>query len=280
MYAWYNQTSRYVTFKQYPCGHIPSVGCLRQMSQLALRYHNDEKVCKRWTYNPMLFDMPRWDLAITVPGYATPFKVDTQAFIQMALSSTIVDTVRRNCSQGVTLIGALKRNLFKTRVSPERLKTFFRRLRIAPNYDASKFANTTPSAPLSVQQLSEYTVLMYQIFNAGSSCNARRNLENDLLGNKTVLITPNGAFNITHLYRTPTWATFDNTTISRIGSNNPTDYYLKTYLQGLKVKHRIDLHSLTEKPPRPSKKSHNVQNNITHPTNVLARQGTRSVDAQ
>ncbi|AAM00713.1 envelope glycoprotein O [Panine betaherpesvirus 2] len=116
VYSKYDNVTKNITFLLPPCGNVPSMRCLSEMLNISISRRNEtgenDDDCRNFTtYNPMLYNVPRWNTLITVGSQR--ISVDSQTVYFMGLSALILRYVQRNCTSSFYLANAMSRNMFR-----------------------------------------------------------------------------------------------------------------------------------------------------------------------
>ncbi|AAZ80605.1 Rh103 [macacine betaherpesvirus 3] len=125
----FNHTNSSMLLVPPPCGSIPSMNCLSEMINISLHNDTGEQACDvNTTYNPMLYNVPRWTTRIYVGKNIVI--LDSQSIYFLGLSEVIFrNLLRYNCSKSFYLTNAMSRNLFKfPHITLWKLKQGMRRL--------------------------------------------------------------------------------------------------------------------------------------------------------
>ncbi|QQL09704.1 Ba103 [Baboon cytomegalovirus] len=152
----YNHTNTSLTIIPPPCGSIPSMKCLSEMINISLHNNTGEEECTlNTTFNPMLYNVPRWTTKVYL-GKDYTF-IDSQTIYFLGLSAAIFrNLLRHNCTKSFYLTSAMSRNLFRApKISLWKLKQGMRRLKRKQRPDPTnknkkqlkRSDNTTTNAP-------------------------------------------------------------------------------------------------------------------------------------
>ncbi len=126
----YNHTNTSLTIIPPPCGSVPSMKCLSEMINISLHNDTGEETCNlTTTFNPMLYNVPRWVTKIYLGEDYT--LMDSQTIYFLGLSEAIFrNLLRHNCTKSFYLTNAMSRNLFRApKISLWKLKQGMRRLK-------------------------------------------------------------------------------------------------------------------------------------------------------
>ncbi|AEV80610.1 envelope glycoprotein O [Cercopithecine betaherpesvirus 5] len=126
----YNHTNSSMTLIPPPCGSVPSMHCLSDMINISLHNDTGEESCKlNTTFNPMLYNIPRWTTTLYIG--ANRIFIDSQTIYFLGLSEVIFkNLLRHNCTKSFYLTNAISRHVFRVpRVSLWKLKQTMRRLK-------------------------------------------------------------------------------------------------------------------------------------------------------
>ncbi|AKI26569.1 envelope glycoprotein O [Human betaherpesvirus 5] len=130
VYSMYNHTTRKITFKPPSCGAVPSMTCLSEMLNVSKRNDTGEEGCGNFTtFNPMFFNVPRWNTKLYVGP--TKVNVDSQTIYFLGLTALLLRYAQRNCTHSFYLVNAMSRNLFRVPkyINGTKLKNTMRKLK-------------------------------------------------------------------------------------------------------------------------------------------------------
>ncbi|QTT58594.1 envelope glycoprotein O [Human betaherpesvirus 5] len=130
VYSEYNQTGRKMRFRPPSCGTVPSMGCLSEMLNVSFRNNTGEESCVNLTtFNPMFFNVPRWNTKLYVGS--TKVNVDSQTIYFLGLAALLLRYAQRNCTRSFYLVNAMSRNLFRVPkyINGTKLKNTMRKLK-------------------------------------------------------------------------------------------------------------------------------------------------------
>ncbi|AHJ81953.1 envelope glycoprotein O [Human betaherpesvirus 5] len=130
VYSMYNQTAQKITFRPPPCGTVPSMNCLSEMLNVSKRNDTGEEGCGNFTtFNPMFFNVPRWNTKLYVGS--TKVNVDSQTIYFLGLAALLLRYAQRNCTRSFYLVNAMSRNLFRVPkyINGTKLKNTMRKLK-------------------------------------------------------------------------------------------------------------------------------------------------------
>ncbi|AEV80427.1 envelope glycoprotein O [Cercopithecine betaherpesvirus 5] len=175
----YNRTNSTMTLVPPPCGSIPSMNCLSEMINMSLHNDTGEESCTlNTTFNPMLYNIPRWTTILYLD--AKNIFLDSQTIYFLGLSEAIFRNLRRhNCTKSFYLINAMSRNLFRnSRVSLWKLKQTMRRLKRrqkpidkTKSKKSKRSINNTTTAPNATVLPTIFTSTTYKLENMTNSLN-------------------------------------------------------------------------------------------------------------
>ncbi|AFR56061.1 envelope glycoprotein O [Human betaherpesvirus 5] len=150
VYSEYNHTGQKITFRPPSCGTIPSMTCLSEMLNVSRRNNTGEENCGNFTtFNPMFFNVPRWNTKL----YVGPSKVnvDSQTIYFLGLAALLLRYAQRNCTRSFYLVNAMSRNIFRVPkyINSTKLKNTMRKLKrkqapVKPISKKSRVSTTTP----------------------------------------------------------------------------------------------------------------------------------------
>ncbi|QQL09879.1 Ba103 [Baboon cytomegalovirus] len=156
----YNHTNSSMTLVPPPCGSVPSMECLSSMLNISMQNDTGEEPCKlNTTFNPMLYNIPRWTTMIYVG--ADPVTISSEDIYFLGLGEIIFrNLLRHNCTKSFHVTNAISRHLFRIpRVSLWKLKQTMRRLKrrqTEKHKKTQKAGNTTTALP-TTQTTYNYT---------------------------------------------------------------------------------------------------------------------------
>nr|UBQ34185.1 envelope glycoprotein O [Human betaherpesvirus 5] len=130
VYSQYNHTAKTITFRPPPCGTVPSMTCLSEMLNVSKRNDTGEQGCGNFTtFNPMFFNVPRWNTKLYVGP--TKVNVDSQTIYFLGLTALLLRYAQRNCTHSFYLVNAMSRNLFRVPkyINGTKLKNTMRKLK-------------------------------------------------------------------------------------------------------------------------------------------------------
>ncbi|AFK83911.1 B74 [miniopterid betaherpesvirus 1] len=232
-----------VTLIGLPCGRIPSVGCFSAMLKVYTKNYT-RSVCPKQTYNPILQNIPRWGLQLKMdPWQRKPFHADSQMISYLALTSVEAEMLKNStnrCETDYVVPEALSRLTTVIHVSKNRTTAFFRKLKIRKTFNSTKYANTrmNSSIPLTTQQFSDLTVLMYNSLINSIDCSKKQYNINLLNGTRRTISTAYGQLDINSLYE-------DNTYTIREKNSSATNVtvfvanIIRDYLTRITLDHRF-----------------------------------------
>ncbi|AEV80924.1 envelope glycoprotein O [Saimiriine betaherpesvirus 4] len=235
-----------------PCGYIPSSGCFHEILNVSVKNYTGEKYCNLTTYNPMLYNIPRWNSKIRLPGNIT-YHTDSQSLYFFGLTTLITKvTLKTNCSNSFNLLNAMSTTFFRLRTNDfNRTRSLFRRLKRkqtsgSTNIHNSSNYNDTFTNPVSSNNLKKYATWMYLDLNRRLPmwCNSKRNYSAQIVTNSTVY-TPYGNLDLSELY-TPSYNTTNITTFKKQYSSELIQEYLDALFFIKQIDHNITVHSRFE----------------------------------
>lgn len=203
VYSVYDKAHHTIRFLDNPCGYIPSEGCFRSMLNISIRGSRSVKDCDKTAYSPILQNIPRWGINITIQRPMT-YVIDSQNLIYLGLS-TIIQKIfsKENCSRNMVYINALQKNLFSTsQLEDTRITQLFQRLRIPKSVTSNKYRRSNASAPMTARQFSDYGILSYYFLSLGQNCIIRELYERQIEAGNRTMLTRYGPFDISSLYET------------------------------------------------------------------------------
>ncbi|AZV24011.1 envelope glycoprotein O [Human betaherpesvirus 5] len=130
VFSEYNHTAKTITFRPPSCGTVPSMTCLSEMLNVSKRNDTGEQGCGNFTtFNPMFFNVPRWNTKLYVGSKKV--NVDSQTIYFLGLTALLLRYAQRNCTHSFYLVNAMSRNLFRVPkyINGTKLKNTMRKLK-------------------------------------------------------------------------------------------------------------------------------------------------------
>ncbi|AEV80769.1 envelope glycoprotein O [Aotine betaherpesvirus 1] len=207
-----------------PCGYMPSSGCFNEILNISVRNNTGEKYCELLTYNPMLYNVPRWNVQILLPPNTT-YYTDSQSIYFFGLTTLITKVaLKKNCSNSFHLLNAMSNMFFRLKMENDsKITSLFRRvkrrLKSAPsslnttiytlNHNSTNgtFLNGNISNPqieklttLYADHLKTYAIWMYTDLTRRPWCEQQPQNYSLQIINDTAPDTPYGKLNMSTLY--------------------------------------------------------------------------------